>query len=929
MDSKYFTNVFKCSSKLILFVCLIFFGHKNVLAQFEVLSVYPEQNSIIAGSNDNIEIEFNAPVNTNTINSSTVPVYGSKTGKYAGSFSYDGTTNTLTFNPSYPFKAGEILSVTVTSDVQSAGGQSLSSSFLWQFTVRTEFGSGDFYDPEIVSLRPQSQPVAIYATDLNGNFFPDIATVNFNNGLVSILENPRFSGGVFGTFAVTQEIETGSAGSHITGGDLTGNGYSDLVITNTLINTVTILRNQGTGNFDFEIVTFSTGERPITSVIGDFNNNGLNDIAVAAAGSDNVAVHINQGNAQFSAPIFYAVGSSPISLKARDFNNNGYLDIAVTIAGDDQIDILLNDGTGVFDPITSIAIPFSPAAMEANVLIGSEDNTYGDGMVDLIVGARDYNKLMLIRNIGGNDLFTIDTEYELQASSPVSGIALASVDTVDGMAQQAGLGKKYGLDVITSHFSSNQLQIMFNRANQEYSPDHNMVMSDISSPFGIVTTDFTLDGAMDIAVTNYNDGQVTIILSTCGQCTPIALLDFIDFGDVCVGAQAEDQFTITNDAIFPLNISLSIQGDVFSTDEQTFRIEPEQSRNVTVFFEPDEIGVYQGVVLVSGQLDDGSSIEPVAVALQGRGVAAELTASVDHIDFGEVIALQSSTQSFTLQNDGNIASSIITMENQNPVFEVMTDLDQIAGTSSQNVQVEFNPTEEGDYNDILYIVHGDQCSTQPDTIMITMEGQALPLMPDLIAEEITVSTTEILVNETHSVTGVISNQYEAVGESFRTVITLQGEIVVDTTFAGIGVDEVIAFSSEVEFPALGRQELRLIVDYDNEIEELTTANNEISTFVTVERGTQVVVRPNPFTPNNDGYNDRVGINYEHLGLLNPRLKIYSIEGRLLHTNIEPEGLTLYWDGLDDSGREQRPGVYLFMLEDGNEVVTTGTVTLAR
>ena len=36
-----------------------------------------------------------------------------------------------------------------------------------------------------------------------------------------------------------------------------------------------------------------------------------------------------------------------------------------------------------------------------------------------------------------------------------------------------------------------------------------------------------------------------------------------------------------------------------------------------------------------------------------------------------------------------------------------------------------------------------------------------------------------------------------------------------------------------------------------------------------------------------------------------------------------------WDGRDEAGREQRPGVYLFTVEDRQEVVASGHLTLAR
>ena len=92
---------------------------------------------------------------------------------------------------------------------------------------------------------------------------------------------------------------------------------------------------------------------------------------------------------------------------------------------------------------------------------------------------------------------------------------------------------------------------------------------------------------------------------------------------------------------------------------------------------------------------------------------------------------------------------------------------------------------------------------------------------------------------------------------------------------------------------------------------------------------QLAVRPNPFTPNGDGFNDQVTFNVTAFGLLEPRLKILTFEGRLVRTVTDREGFALTWDGCNDHGEEQQPGLYLYIIEDGAEVVASGSVVLAR
>ena len=92
---------------------------------------------------------------------------------------------------------------------------------------------------------------------------------------------------------------------------------------------------------------------------------------------------------------------------------------------------------------------------------------------------------------------------------------------------------------------------------------------------------------------------------------------------------------------------------------------------------------------------------------------------------------------------------------------------------------------------------------------------------------------------------------------------------------------------------------------------------------------QVLARPNPFTPNADGFNDRVVFNFETLGYPTLTLTILDFEGRVVQAVTEPEGFTLTWDGLGENGEEQRPGIYLYLIENGAEVVASGSVVLAR
>jgi hypothetical protein len=81
----------------------------------------------------------------------------------------------------------------------------------------------------------------------------------------------------------------------------------------------------------------------------------------------------------------------------------------------------------------------------------------------------------------------------------------------------------------------------------------------------------------------------------------------------------------------------------------------------------------------------------------------------------------------------------------------------------------------------------------------------------------------------------------------------------------------------------------------------------------------ISVSPNPFSPDMDGRDDFTVISYKlPVRTTIVRIKIYDVKGRLIKTLLdnEPSGSerAVVWNGLDDSGRTARIGIYIVYLE---------------
>ncbi len=117
---------------------------------------------------------------------------------------------------------------------------------------------------------------------------------------------------------------------------------------------------------------------------------------------------------------------------------------------------------------------------------------------------------------------------------------------------------------------------------------------------------------------------------------------------------------------------------------------------------------------------------------------------------------------------------------------------------------------------------------------------------------------------------------------------------------------------------------------ENSIYQENTQNNQ---------ETGITLNPNPFSPDDDGYEDNLFINYklDHQDYL-IKVRIYDRYGRLVRTLADGkqagfEG-QLIWNGRKDDGSRNRIGIYIVIFEaydstSGNDLSFKKTVVLAR
>src|SRR5215468_8450616 len=90
------------------------------------------------------------------------------------------------------------------------------------------------------------------------------------------------------------------------------------------------------------------GSSPQSVAVGDFNGDGLPDLAVANQSSNNVSVLLGIGDGRFTAAQNFGAGSFPHSVAVGDFNGDGLPDLAVANRDSNHVSVLLGNGDGSF-----------------------------------------------------------------------------------------------------------------------------------------------------------------------------------------------------------------------------------------------------------------------------------------------------------------------------------------------------------------------------------------------------------------------------------------------------------------------------------------------------------------------------------------------------------------------------------------------------
>ena len=401
-------------------------------------------------------------------------------------------------------------------------------------------GDGTFQHASTWSVGPA--PLFILASDFNGDGLADLEVSNSNSGDISVLLSAK------NTFLAAPEFAAGSFPEAVVSGDFNGDGRTDLAFGTQAAVTVILAHNHSFA----APVTYPLGTVPVWCMaVGDLNGDGHLDllaIAESTTASGQVSVLLGNGDGTFQSPVGYSVGINPVSVVVGDFNGDGIPDVAVTDGGftsSGDVSLLLGNGDGTLQPARvasvgnnfprqciagdfngdgklDLALVNSAKPGTVDVILGNGDGTFQpptqpftiaenagisgaaadvnqDGKLDLLV-VNALNEVSVVLG-NGDGTFSHSTNYKI-GQNP-SGVVVADFN---------GDTK---LDLVISSTATNVGGIVsFLSGNGDGTFNPATTLHAGANPVSLTLGDFDADGQPDVALVNITSNTTTILLNT-------------------------------------------------------------------------------------------------------------------------------------------------------------------------------------------------------------------------------------------------------------------------------------------------------------------------------------------------------------------------------------------------------------------------------
>jgi uncharacterized protein YcsI (UPF0317 family) len=320
-------------------------------------------------------------------------------------------------------------------------------------------------------------------------------------------------------------------------GDFNGDGLPDLAVVNSSNNTVTVLLGSANGGFTAAGSPVSVGAGPAS--VAAWNSSGL---AVANAMGNTVSVLESSANGSAFPAVAgspFAVGSKPAFVAVADFNGDGVSDLAIANSGDNTVTMLLGVATGGF--AAAAGSPFAVGSKPVSIAVADFNADYVPDLA--IVNSGDNTVTVLLGNGTGG--------FTAAASSPFAvGSAPVSLAVAD-------FNKDGKNDLAIANSGDNTVTVLLGTGMGGFTEAAGSPFAVGKAPASIAAVDFNGDNITDLAIANSGDNTVTVLLGgfAAAPYSPlavgtrpefVALADFNGDGkpDLAIANSGDDTVTV-------------------------------------------------------------------------------------------------------------------------------------------------------------------------------------------------------------------------------------------------------------------------------------------------------------------------------------------------------------------------------------------------
>jgi hypothetical protein len=678
------------------------------------------------------------------------------------------------------------------------------------------------------------------------------------------------------------------------------------------------------------VYTLRMGSEPSKIIPVDINKDGAADLVVINSNNNLITIFENRFSTTGSLVLAREIELPPAPSKvafeqdlpalaaviAADLNNNGRPDVVILSPKDNRIAILRNN-TGTINGM-SVDL-FSTGERPVSVATGDYN---GDGFLDLAVASLGNDRVYIHLN---NKSGAFQQPQIIQVGKTPSTILATDINGDNTT------------DLVVLSTGDRRIEVLENNGNASFT--NRVALSNL----GFIPT------FMMVAPIRINNGNrlPDLLLGVSDQ-TLVRLYENMGNTFRLVGnrplsnsSRPTDGTTadLDNDGIPEL-----ITSHLVSSDVNIARMMGDGLSGSVAKLDIDPIPQPSGLAVAD--LNRSGSMD-IAVANAGVGsITVYLSASggdcisiigglqtPSRIDFGSVKKGELVKREFTINNNSNRNFDIQLDIRTGSSFNITTNrILSLAPGAVRNNEVAFQAENSGIYKDEILVTLSSVCGVSQRTIELTAEIEVDK--PDLEAFQLNRISlaSDYIIGTTHQFEGVLRLNGEVpVTDPFKITFLLNNVEVFSQNVANfIFPGEQRAFQVTFRLEQPGLNTLAFVVDSDNVIAESNETNNRQTINIIAREGI-FSVSPNPFTPNNDGYNDAVVFNYSQLFNVNsPRVTIFNFEGQVIRSFSVSDlvnGL-IVWDGRDANGRLLKPGVYLYTAFSDGKLLSRGSITLA-